>query len=152
MDETTAMPLGRIVAQAPKPAPGAPAGGAGGVVPPAAPAGNAGQAALDAIQKGKQAISDTFTNSLKGLDGVTDVEQLQQGTIFALSEATAAAGKNAAELAATGNQAAATSALNAQQALVRFMQEIQGLFMDIRILPFKLLSAFARGIGLTVIS
>ncbi len=150
MDETIAMPLGRIVAQAPGvPKPGVvPA-----AVPPGVPgvAGNAGQAALEAIQLGKQKISDTFTNSLKSLEGVTDVEQLQQGTIFALSEATAAAGKNAAELAATGNQAAATSALNAQQALVRFMQEIQGLFMDIRILPFKMLSAFARGIGLTVI-
>ena len=84
----------------------------------------------------------------KGLEN--DPGALSQASLIALGKVVGNSTMNLAKLKPGSPEA--TIAQQELQALVRFQQEIQALFMDLKILPFKLLSAFARGIGLTVLS
>lgn len=117
-----------------------------------------GKALID--PKSFESGADVFTKTIKaetaklGLAAgqTASVEAAQQISLLGLSASATAAGDNAAQLAANGQQTEATQAIQSQQLLTRFIQEIQGLYLDIRLLPTKLLAPYARGLGLTTIS
>lgn len=78
-------------------------------------------------------------------------EEAANALLNGLGESIKAAANNAAKLSANGEEVRAQNVIRAVQAMTKMMEQIQALFLDIKILPFKLAGAFARGIGLTAL-
>ncbi|MBT6844121.1 MAG: hypothetical protein HOA17_10080 [Candidatus Melainabacteria bacterium] len=100
------------------------------------------------IPSAKAAGTDTTSAGEVFKHGMTDTQSIIKG----LQDHTNQVGANAAEKAKDPKtQAEAQQLLNNQQFMVKFTEQLLGLFLSVQLLPTKIFAALARGLGLTAL-
>lgn len=127
---------------------GVPVTPGGGAYPPGATYGT-GAARTPLLDSQMQDPSGPFHRALL-TEGMSP-EVAATVLLNALGDSIKAASNNASQLAANGEEVRAQNVMRSVQAMTKLMEQIQAMFLDLKILPFKLASAFARGIGLTTV-